>query len=53
VLDYYSDANAPLATKKDRKRWAKVLREVDELKAYNPAEASPAIKASALTITQN
>jgi hypothetical protein len=53
VLEYYSDANAPLATKKDRKRWAKVLREIDELKAYNPEGASPTIKAFAPSDTQN
>ena len=32
LLDFYSDPNAPIATKKDKTEWAKVLKEVDELK---------------------
>ena len=32
LLDFYSDPNAPFATKKDKAEWAKVLKEVDELK---------------------
>jgi Zinc dependent phospholipase C len=32
LLDFYSDLNAPFATKKDKAEWAKVLKEVDELK---------------------
>jgi hypothetical protein len=32
LLDFYSDPNAPFATKKDKTEWAKVLKEVDELK---------------------
>ncbi|HEX2776314.1 MAG TPA: zinc dependent phospholipase C family protein [Candidatus Acidoferrales bacterium] len=32
LLDFYSDLNAPFATKKDKTDWAKVLKEVDELK---------------------
>ncbi len=32
LLDFYSDPNAPIATKKDKAEWAKVLKEVDELK---------------------
>jgi hypothetical protein len=33
LLDFYSDPNAPFATKKDKMEWAKVLKEVDELKS--------------------
>jgi Zinc dependent phospholipase C len=32
LLDFYSDLNAPFATKKDKTEWAKILKEVDELK---------------------
>jgi hypothetical protein len=32
LLDFYSDLNAPFATKKDKAEWSKVLKEVDELK---------------------
>jgi hypothetical protein len=32
LLDFYSDLNAPFATKKDKAEWAKVLKELDELK---------------------
>jgi hypothetical protein len=53
VLDYYSDTNAPLKTKKDAKRWAKVLRQIDALKAYNPQEVSSVIEESAPATPQN
>src|ERR1700735_4758413 len=33
LLDFYSDPNAPFATKKDKTEWAKVLKEIDELKS--------------------
>ena len=32
LLDFYADPNAPFTTKKDKVEWAKVLKEVDELK---------------------
>ena len=32
VLHYYSDLNASIATKKDRKAWAKLLAELDNLR---------------------
>lgn len=35
LLDFYSDPNAPFATKKDKTEWAKVLKEIDELKNSN------------------
>jgi hypothetical protein len=33
LLAYYSDLNAPFATKKDKKEWAKVVRDIDQLRA--------------------
>jgi Zinc dependent phospholipase C len=33
LLAYYSDLNAPFATKKDRKEWAKVVRDIELLRA--------------------
>ncbi len=38
LLTYYGDLNAPFATKKDKKEWAKVVRNVNQLKASHPAE---------------
>jgi hypothetical protein len=38
LLAYYSDLNSPFATKRNKKEWAKVVREVDELKANAPAD---------------
>ncbi|MGD0402614.1 MAG: zinc dependent phospholipase C family protein [Candidatus Acidiferrales bacterium] len=38
LLDFYSDPNAGFATKKDKSEWAKVLKEVDELKNAATAE---------------
>jgi hypothetical protein len=32
VLSYYSDLNAPFANKKNKKEWAQVVRNLDELK---------------------
>jgi hypothetical protein len=39
LLDFYSDPNAPFATKKDKTEWAKVLKEVDELKSTTATAA--------------
>jgi len=47
LLDYYKDPNAPFATKKDQKEWSKVLKEVDDLKAFTPAP--PAATSAAAT----
>jgi hypothetical protein len=33
VLSYYSDLNAPFSNKKNKKEWAQVVRNIDELKA--------------------
>ncbi len=43
LLTYYGDLNAPFATKKDKKEWAKVVRNVNQLKASAPA-TEPAAK---------
>ena len=32
LLAYYADLNAPFATKKDKKEWAKVVREINQLR---------------------
>jgi hypothetical protein len=40
ILAYYSDINAPFATKKDPKAWEKVLRDLDALKAQEPSAVS-------------
>jgi len=47
LLAYYDDLNAPFATKKDKKEWAKVVRNVTQLKASLPA-AAPAVSQTAL-----
>lgn len=39
ILAFYSDLNAPVATKKDRKDWQETLRALDKLKA---AQSEPA-----------
>lgn len=39
VLDFYSHPNAPITTKKSKKKWAKVAQEVNELKAFAPKVA--------------
>lgn len=39
ILAFYSDLNAPFATKKDPKAWQKVLQQLDELKAAKPEVA--------------
>ena len=38
LLRYYSDLNAPFATKRDKNEWAKVVRNVNQLKASHLAE---------------
>ena len=42
LLDYFSDPNAPMALKKNKKDWAKVTQEIDDLKSNSVAENSPA-----------
>jgi hypothetical protein len=41
ILAFFSDANAPLAIKKDKKHWARIAREVDDLKSASVAENAP------------
>ncbi len=36
ILAFYSDLDAPFATKRDRKAWAKLIAELDTLKAERP-----------------
>jgi hypothetical protein len=38
ILAFFADLNAPYATKRDPKAWAKVQTELDQLKAAPPAE---------------
>jgi len=37
ILDFYGNLSAPIATKHDRKAWAKTLQELDALRAQAPA----------------
>lgn len=37
ILNYYSDPNAAQATKKNKKEWAKLTKEVSDLRAFNPS----------------
>jgi hypothetical protein len=45
ILDFYRDPNAPITTKKDKRQWAEVVRNVNELKAFRPG-TQPAPSAS-------
>jgi hypothetical protein len=45
LLNYYGDLSAPFATKKDKKEWAKVVRNVNQLRAV-PAGTMPANQAA-------
>jgi len=38
ILAFYADLNAPLATKRDAKKWAKLLHELDALKNPQPSD---------------
>ena len=40
VLSYYSDLNAPFSTKKNKKQWAKVVQNLNELKSTPDAIAA-------------
>ena len=37
ILDYYSNLQEPFATKKNKKEWTKIVKELDELRAFTPA----------------
>ena len=49
ILDFYSDPNAPITTKKNKKEWPEVMREVAELKAFTPNPAPQAAPTPAST----
>jgi hypothetical protein len=38
ILAFYADLNAPLATRRDAKNWAKLLQELDSLKNAQPSD---------------
>ncbi len=38
IMEYYSNLNLPIKTKKNKKDWAKVLAELDHLKAWRPEQ---------------
>jgi hypothetical protein len=42
LLTYYADMNAPFATKKDKKEWAKVVRDINQLKTSQPNQPQAA-----------
>ncbi|MEO7650592.1 MAG: zinc dependent phospholipase C family protein [Bryobacteraceae bacterium] len=44
ILAFYSDLNAPLATKRDQKSWKKLLRELDALKATSSVPARSSLR---------
>lgn len=41
ILDYFSNPQAPLAVKKNKKQWAKVVREIEDLKSGTVAQNLP------------
>jgi hypothetical protein len=41
ILKFYADTNAPITTKKDPQKWAKVLQQVSELKTAPPSVPAP------------
>src|SRR5271168_3767864 len=47
LLAFYADLNAPFATKKDKKEWAKIMQEINQLRASHAAEP-PATESSTL-----
>jgi Zinc dependent phospholipase C len=47
LLEFYSDPKAPIVTRKNSAKWARVLQQVDELKAINPAKAAAVSSAPA------
>jgi hypothetical protein len=44
ILAFYSDLNAPIATKHDRRQWERTMAELNQLKA-TPAAPEPVIPA--------
>jgi hypothetical protein len=48
LLNYYGDLSAPFATKKDKKDWARVVRNVNQLKASAVPAGEPPVNQTAL-----
>ena len=46
ILTFYSDASAPIDTKKDPGKWQKVQANLDALKTFTPGPAQPAAPAA-------
>ena len=46
ILDFYKDPNAPITTKKDKKKWKQVTAEVSELRSMTPGVSTAASAAS-------
>jgi hypothetical protein len=42
LLNYYSDLDAPIATKRDKKKWRELVTELQQLKATSTTEAAGA-----------
>ena len=42
ILDFYSNASAPIDTKKDPGKWQKVQNNLEALKTFTPNPAHPA-----------
>lgn len=40
ILDFYGNLNAPIATKRDKKSWAKTIQELSALRAESPQPAA-------------
>jgi len=43
VLDFYSNPNAPIVTRKNKKKWKKVAQELAALKAFTPAAPAASV----------
>ena len=53
ILEFYADPSAPITTKKNKKEWSDLMREVAELKEFTPpAGPQPAPAAAASSSTQ-
>ena len=40
ILGYYADPNSRLSSRKDKKEWAKIEKQIEQLKAYSASVAS-------------
>jgi hypothetical protein len=50
LLHFFSDPDAPYATKRDVKAWAKVQAQLEQLKAAPPAEVLPSTQPAKVTL---